>query len=278
MFVAKNLLYGVILWGYVRAATVSIASLTVTSIITDPRCPVPECPPARLCRKRRDSHAMSNNVFAPGPTPGTVCNRDGTVRPVPEGWALLLPGDATFTKRVKAAGDFWVVQVFHRGRTYPRGVWAPSETVERIRKELEEERASEGYAKRKAASGRRRNKIQADYVEDFTAAVLNFLAFHPKYDELAQRLAKAVAEHATPIGSGTVARTKLIPVEERAEAAVIAWMRHQTTAYDSMVLPRAKGIRRETRRMLAQVSRELLEGYRRGDKKTARCPLQLALK
>ena len=40
-------------------------------------------------------------------------------------------------------------------------------------------------------------------------------------------------------------------------------MRHQTTAYDSMVIPRVKGKRREVRRMLAQRSKELLARYRR---------------
>ena len=69
----------------------------------------------------------------------------------------------------------------------------------------------------------RREAEQAEYVEDFQAAVIAFLAFHGRHAELAQRLAKAVAEHATPVGSGTVARTKRIPIERRAEAAVIAW-------------------------------------------------------
>jgi hypothetical protein len=50
--------------------------------------------------------------------------------------------------------------------------------------------------------------------------------------DLANQMAWAVTDHATPVGSGTVARTKRIPVEQRAEAAVIAWMRHQTTGYD----------------------------------------------
>lgn len=54
--------------------------------------------------------------------------------------------------------------------------------------------------------------------------------------------------HAVPVGSGTVARTQLIPLEQRAEAAVIAWMRHQTTAYDRMSIARIKGERREVRR------------------------------
>lgn len=90
-------------------------------------------------------------------------------------------------------------------------------------------------------------------------------------------MAKAIAEHATPVGSGTVARTKRIPIEQRAEAAVIAWMRHQTTGYDGMVIPRVKGKRREIRRMLAQRSKELLAQYRRGDTFGEICPLKLAL-
>jgi hypothetical protein len=59
----------------------------------------------------------------------------------------------------------------------------------------------------------------------------------------AHRLARAVTDNATPVGSGTVVRTKRIPVEKRAEAAVIAWMRHQTTGYDGMEIPRVKGKR-----------------------------------
>ena len=83
--------------------------------------------------------------------------------------------------------------------------------------------------------------------------------------------------HATPVGSGTVARTKRIPVEQRAEAAVIAWMRHQTTGYDNLVIPRIRGERREVRRMLAARSRQLLEHYRRGLSLKTSCPLQQAL-
>jgi hypothetical protein len=126
-------------------------------------------------------------------------------------------------------------------------VWAPAATVSRIRAELEAERSTEGYAKRKQADAHRRQKVQARYVEDFFGAVVSFLAFHPSHAALAARLAHAVTDHATPVGSGTVARTKRIPVEGRAEAAVIAWLRHQTTACDSMAIPRGKGKRREVR-------------------------------
>ena len=185
---------------------------------------------------------------------------------------LLPPGDAALTRRVKAAGEHWIVQEKKGRKVFSRGVWAPAATIDKIRAELEVERSTEGYAKRKEADARRRDKAQAEYVEDFYGAVLKFLAFHPAHADLAQRLARAVADHATPVGSGTVARTKRIPVEQRAEAAVIAWMRHQTTAYDSMKIPRIKGKRREVRRMLAQRSKELLGRYRRGETVDGRVP------
>ena len=190
---------------------------------------------------------------------------------------LLPPGDAALTRRVKAAGEHWIVQEKKGRKVFSRGVWAPAATIDRIRVELEAERSTEGYAKRKAADARRRDKAQAEYVEDFHAAVVKFLAFHPNHADLANRLARAVADHATPVGSGTVARTKRIPVEQRAEAAVIAWMRHQTTAYESMKIPRIKGKRREVRRMLAQRSQELLGRYRRGEAVNGECPLKKAL-
>lgn len=77
---------------------------------------------------------------------------------------------------------------------------------------------------------------------------------------------------------GPLARTKRIPVEQRAEAAVIAWMRHQTTGYDSMVIARVKGKRREVRRMLAARSKELLAKYRAGLQVPDDCPLIKAVR
>jgi hypothetical protein len=199
------------------------------------------------------------------------------VLPVPNDWVLLLPGDAALTRRVKAAGDHWIVQERRGRKVFSRGIWAPAATVLRIREELEAERSTEAWAKRQAAGVKRRNTEQSRYVEDFCGAVLAFLNFHPHHAELAQQLAQAVTQHATPVGSGTVARTKRIPVEQRAEAAVIAWMRHQTTGYDDMVIARIKGERREVRRMLARRSHQLLEDYRRGKPASNTCPLRTAL-
>ena len=84
--------------------------------------------------------------------------------------------------------------------------------------------------------------------------------------------------HAAPVGSGTVARAERIPISQWAEAAVIAWMRHQTTAYDEMKIPRIKGTRQETRRLLSEKSRQKLEAYRAGRPVAeAGCPLRRAL-
>jgi hypothetical protein len=209
--------------------------------------------------------STTETIYAPGPSPDTVLATNGSILNAPEGWALLPPGDAALTRRVKAAGEHWIVQEKKGRKIFSRGVWAPAETIEKIKAELTVERAKPQYQKRKASDAVRREKTQAAYEEEFFEEVVCYLDFHPKYTALAERMAKAVADHATPVGSGTVARTQRIPVEERAEAAVLAWMRHHTTDYDNRVIPRVKGKRREVRRELAKASKALLNRYRKGD-------------
>lgn len=219
----------------------------------------------------------TDNTFAPGPTPDTVLAADGRVLSPPPGWELLPPGDAALTRRIKATGNFWAVVEKKGRKLFSQGVWADKAAIAALATQLETERGSETFAKKKAADTRRREKAQGEYVEDFQAAVVTFLAFHHSFAEAADRLAQAVTQHATPVGSGTVARTQRIPIEQRAEAAVIAWMRHQTTGYDGMVIPRVKGKRREVRRLLAARSKELLSRYRRGEPAGLDCPLQAIL-
>ena len=203
---------------------------------------------------------------------------EGELLDVPQGWALLPPGDAALSRRVKSEGPAWSVKEQRGRKVFSRGIWAPRERIERITRELELERANPAYQRKLDAGRKRRAEEQAVYVGDFEAAVLAFLAFPEQHRALARALARAITTHAVPVGSGTVARTQRIPIERRAEAACIAWLRHQTTAYDDMQIARVKGMRREVRRMLAQRSRELLDGYRRGRPVDAsRCPLRLAL-
>lgn len=211
------------------------------------------------------------------PVSGKLHHEGKQVAP-PDTWAFLPSGDATLTRRVKNAGPHWIVQKSYRGHPSAIGLWAPATIIATQRQALEQERVTPAYQQRLAASRRQRDHKQERYTGDFRAAVLAFLRFAPRWAELAQRLADAVTEHAVPVGSGTVARTERIPIDQRAEAAVIAWMRHQTTAYDRMSIARAKGERRQVRYELAQRSRMLLDGYRRGvDVNPAACTLVRAL-
>jgi hypothetical protein len=217
-------------------------------------------------------------IFSPTPDLRRVRAPDGTLCDVPAGWALLPPGDAGLTRRVKAAGPSWSVAEKRGRKVFSRGIWAPAENIEKARAGLEAERSTVAYAKRRQAGARRRERVQAEYVQTFEREVLDFLRFAPAFADVGRQLARAVTELATPVGSGTVARTQRIEVDRRAEAAVIAWLRHQTTAYDQMEIPRVKGMRREVRRALAETSRALLDLHRRDEPhSSAACPLCRAL-
>lgn len=221
---------------------------------------------------------MTQLQVEPGPRARTVRGEKGEVLEVPLDWDLLPPGDAAATLRVKKRTDHWVMSEKRGRKRFGRGVWASRSVIADVTAALAKEREDPAYQRKLDAGRARREREQAAYVEEFYREVLGFLDFPLTHDELAQALARAVTEHATPVGSGTVARTKRISTDRRAEAAVIAWMRHQTTAYDSMKIARVKGRRREVRRELAQRSAELLDGYRRGERvDPERCPLAKAL-
>lgn len=217
-------------------------------------------------------------VLAPTPDPRVFLAPDGRRLSPPEGWVCLPPGDAALTRRVKRAGPAWTV-IAQRGRkAFSQGLWAPAAHVDAARAALEAERGTPAYARKRVADTARRQRTQDDYVADFTEEVDGFLAFSTAWKAQGAELARRVAAHATPVGSGTVARTKRIELEARAELAVIAWMRHQTTAYDRMAIPRIKGERRAVRAQLARVSRAVLDLHRRDAPHTvASCPLCTAL-
>lgn len=215
--------------------------------------------------------------FRPGKKPRTVVDEDGVVHEVPAGWDCLPPGDAGLTRKVKSLGPSWTVKEKKGRRMFSRGVWAPAENIEQAQALVETQRASPAHQKKLEAGRQRRERAQVAYVAEFEASVRAFLSFHSVHEALEQKMARAIAAHATPVGSGTVARTQRIPVERRAQAATIAWMRHQTTAYDHMHIPRVKGKRREVRRMLAERSRALLKRYRSGEDGGPDCPLRAAL-
>lgn len=213
------------------------------------------------------------------PRPGHVLNEYGVIEPVPAHWSLLPPGDAALSRRIKADGPSWVMSEMKGRKRFSRGIWAPAERIAALRAELLLERADPAYHRKLAAGRQRREVAETLYAGDFRRAVLAFLRFDPRHGTDAEALATLISDHATPVGSGTVARTERIPLPERAEAATIAWLRHQTTGYDHMRIPLVKGRRREVRRLLAQRSHQLLKQYRDGQAiEPALCPLQAALR
>lgn len=219
---------------------------------------------------------QTNKSVKPG-LKGTLIGENGEKLSPPDGWAFLPAGDAGITRKVTAKGIFWRVQAQMDRRIISKGIWAPEETIALAKQEIEAVRSTEAYKKKLDSDRQRRGKKQAEYEKEFYLEVRTFLAFAPRHQELEKEMAEAITVHAVPVGSGTVARTAMIPVEERAAKAVIAWMRHQTTAYESMRIPRIKGKRREVRRMLANRSVELLKAYRDGLETSPGCPLKKAL-
>ena len=214
---------------------------------------------------------------SPGSAEGTLYSESGEKLTPPEGWAFLPAGDAAVTRRVKLKSPVWVVQVKYRRRMISKGIWAPVENILAAKQEVAAKRATPAYADERKRELARREAKQEAYTHDFCDQIIKFLDFHPRYEKEAQHLGKIITTHVTPVGSGTVARTQRIPIEKRAEAAVIAWMRHKTTAYDSMKIPRVKGKRREVRRDLAKKSIAMLETYRHGQAPKKDCPLKQAL-
>ncbi len=205
-------------------------------------------------------------------------SRDGHFVDLPDGWEFVPSGDPALTRRLKAAAaDYWVVKRKLGRKEFGIGLCVPIGHVANIVEQLKAERKTTEYQRKLEAGRRRREEKQEEYKEDFEKAVLEFLGFHKRYAELAARLAKIITEFTTPVGSGTVARTQRIPIEQRVSAAVIAWMRHNTTDYDHRYIPRVAGKRREVRRDIAQESLALLKDYRRGNDVPEDCPLQRAL-
>jgi hypothetical protein len=85
--------------------------------------------------------------------------------------------------------------------------------------------------KRKIGAAARARKEER-YRAAFRKAVLAYLDFAPRHAALAKKIADGVVRLACPVGSGTVARTGKLPLEERVRLAVRAYVRHRYTDYE----------------------------------------------
>jgi hypothetical protein len=179
---------------------------------------------------------------------------------------------------VKSIGPTWTVQEKKGRKAFSHGVWAAKEQIEEAITLVEAQRADPKHQKKLAQVKVRREEKETVFGEGFQQEIIQFLNFDQKYHLLVVQLSKLVKEHAVPVGSGTVARSSSVTLDDKAALAVMAWMRHQTSAYDSTSVPRVKGARRELRRQIARQSERILAKYRRGDDVDFTvCPLYKAL-
>ncbi|HEY0251480.1 MAG TPA: hypothetical protein VGC41_08125, partial [Kofleriaceae bacterium] len=160
---------------------------------------------------------MESLTLAPTGDPRVFISPDGRRLSPPQGWACLPPGDAGLTRRVKAAGPSWAVIEKKGRKAFSKGLGAPAENIEHAKRALELERSTDTYQKKRVADVARRERAHAAYAVSFEEEVYAFLRFAPRWNDLAKDVAARVAAHATPVGSGTVARTERIPIEQRAE-------------------------------------------------------------
>lgn len=155
---------------------------------------------------------------------------------IPEGWEFLPSGDAFVTRRVKAAGRFWVAWR-PRSRSYPHrrleGLWAPTETIETAQQAAEQTSAKRAITRENSA--RSRERAEEKYRVEMEAAILTFLDFAPQHAELARSIAAEAAHRAAVVGSGRVGRTKKLSLAERAELAARAHIRHRHTSYEKQL-------------------------------------------
>ena len=166
--------------------------------------------------------AYDHKIVRPGRTKEQLLSESGKELTPPPDWGFLSAGDAAITKSVKAKGPVWVVQVPRGRRIISKGIWASEADILASKKQVRDRRSTPEYARQRARDLSSRQAKQLAYVDAFFAQVVLFLDFHPKYQTQTKLIKEKITAHATPVNNETVARTRLIPIKNRARAAVIA--------------------------------------------------------
>ena len=154
----------------------------------------------------------------------------------PPGWVILPTGQSFVTRRVKAAGVFWLAwEPRSRSRPHRRliGLVAPEATIRAAQQAAADTEAAR--AGRRDAGARSRERQEVRYQQELTEAIVEFLAFAPAHEELAGRIAREAAERSAVVGSGRVGRTRLLSLSERAALAARAQIRHAHTDYEQQL-------------------------------------------
>jgi hypothetical protein len=163
---------------------------------------------------------------------GLWCPEHGDLE-LPEGWEFLAAGDNFVTRRVKASGMYWTLwqpRSRHRAHRRKIGVLAPTATINAARAKAVA--TAERRAAQRAVNASARQRAEERYRVELAAAVRVWLDFAPEHADLAAEIADGVAEHAAVVGSGRVGRTRTLPLQERAQLAARAFIRHRFTDYE----------------------------------------------
>ncbi|MGF1617242.1 MAG: DUF2293 domain-containing protein [Acidimicrobiia bacterium] len=152
---------------------------------------------------------------------------------IPNDWDFLPSGDAFVTRRVKAAGTFWVAWR-PRGKNRPHrrrlGIWAPKTAIEDARAKAAATEAERARQRERGEKSRERHEVV--YRDELADAIRRFLNFAPEHSELADEIASETATRAAAVGSGRVGRTRTLSLDERAALAARALIRHRYTSYE----------------------------------------------
>ena len=163
-------------------------------------------------------------------------------------WDFLPAGNAYLTKVVKKIGPYEIrsskIQITKRKvrKTVLTtvGIRAPKENIEKA-KAMEQQTEDDRKIKRDKSSVYR-GKREGQYAEEFYEAVLQYLNFSHKYDDIAEEIAHNAASHACEVGSERVGRTKTIPLAEKAAMGARAYIRHNHTTYDDKLRETANNL------------------------------------
>ncbi|MEW6048703.1 MAG: DUF2293 domain-containing protein [Bacillota bacterium] len=155
----------------------------------------------------------------------------GIVR-TPPGWAFLPRGDAFVTRKVKEAGLYWEVVRSRPKRRYTErlGLLAPQSHIAEAERQAQQTEAAR--QRRRAASARARESAEQRYRQELERAIIQFLSFDAAHADLAQQIARKAAIHAAEVGSGRVGRTRKLSLQDKAELAARAYIRHAYTSYE----------------------------------------------
>ena len=153
----------------------------------------------------------------------------------PDGWSFLPAGDAFVTRRVKAAGVYWVLFRPKGRREHRRqlGLLAPADAIASA--QIEADTTASRREHERIASARQRDKNEAVYRAEFVDAVMQWLNFPSEHAAMASEIARGAADRAAVVGSGRVGRTKTLTLEDRAALAARAFIRHHYTDYEDQL-------------------------------------------